>query len=65
MMKRIAEASPHLKARIAGAISCFAIIMGILAEFLARGRFGSFTYLIATSCNIPVTVLFCDSQRLT
>jgi hypothetical protein len=57
MMERIAEASPHLKARIVGAMLLLAIKTGMLAEFFARGRLGS---VYRNPHNIAVTVLLYD-----
>ena len=38
MMERIAEASPRLKARIAGFLHLIVIVGGIFAEIFVRGR---------------------------
>ncbi|WP_051978290.1 DUF4386 domain-containing protein [Edaphobacter aggregans] len=61
MMERIAEASPHLKARIAGVFYLLTIIMGVLAVVLTGRRlvvYGDAANLIATACYIAVTLLF-------
>jgi hypothetical protein len=62
-MKRIREASPRLRARIAGAFSLLAMLMGIAAEFGVRGTFGSVAYIAATLCNVAVTLFFYDIFR--
>ena len=59
MMERIAETSPRLKARIAGVFYLLNILTGAFALFV-RGRLGFVVVLIATSCYIAVTLLFCD-----
>jgi uncharacterized protein DUF4386 len=38
MMERIAEASPRLKARIAGGLYLIIIVGGVFAEVFVRGR---------------------------
>lgn len=60
IVERIRESSPRFKARSAGAISLLAIAMGVVGEFLFRGRLSSVAYFLATSCNIVVTLLFYD-----
>src|SRR6266849_4206157 len=59
MMERIAEASPRLKARIAGAFYLLTFLTGGVALFV-RGRLGSAAGLIAGACYIAVTLLFYD-----
>ncbi len=56
MMKRIAEASPRLKARIAGAFYLITFVTGILALVFVNGRL--IADLIADACYIAVTLLF-------
>jgi uncharacterized protein DUF4386 len=56
-MERVAEASPPLKARIAGAFNLFAMLMGIFASFVLRGRLSFVVELLAGLCNIALTVL--------
>ena len=58
MMQRIAETSPHVRARVAGAISLVAMLMGVVSQFLARDRLGAAAFVIATLCNIVATLLF-------
>ena len=58
MEERIAEASPRLKARIAGLFYLLNILMGVVANFFVRGRLGSVVYLIGMLCNLAVTLLF-------
>jgi MFS family permease len=57
MMKRIAEASPRLKARIAGVFYLLTFLTGGVA-LLVRGRLGFTAGLIAGACYIAVTALF-------
>src|SRR5260370_37964160 len=59
MMERIVEASPRLKARIAGVFYLLTFLTGIFALFV-RGRLGFAADLIATACYIAVTLLFYD-----
>jgi Domain of unknown function (DUF4386) len=56
-MERVAEASPHLKARIAGAFNLLAMLMGIFASFIVHGRSSFVAELLAGACNIAVTLL--------
>jgi hypothetical protein len=57
MTERIAEASPRLKARIAGVFYLLTFLTGG-AAFFVRGRLGSAAGLIAGACYIAVTLLF-------
>ena len=57
MMERIAEASPHFKARIAGVFYLLCFATGIPGLFL-RGRLGLVAGLIAGACYVAVTLLF-------
>src|SRR5258708_27394072 len=57
MMKRIAEASPRFKARIAGVFYLLTFLTGGFA-LIVRGRLGSAAGLIAGACYIAVTLLF-------
>ena len=61
-MKRIAEVSPCLKARIAGALFLVLVLTSAFTEFFARGRLSVATDLAAgiieVSCMIAVTLLF-------
>jgi hypothetical protein len=56
MMKRIADASPRFKARIAGALSLFSLLAAVFGEFIVP-RFEIAGDLIAVSGNIVVTLL--------
>jgi hypothetical protein len=62
MMKRIAEASPGLKARMAGVLFLFLVLTASFTEFFARGRLSSAAEIAAgiveVSCMIAVTLLF-------
>jgi hypothetical protein len=66
MMNRIAEASPRLKARTAGFLFLFLLLVltAALTEFFVRGRLSFAADLAAgiieLSCMIAVTVLFYD-----
>ena len=61
-MKWIAEASPRLKARMAGMLFLLLVLMAAFTEFFARGRLSSAADLAAgvieVSCMIAVTLLF-------
>jgi hypothetical protein len=59
MTGRIAEASPCLKARIAGVFYLLTILTGAFSLF-ASGRLGVAANLIAAVCYIAVTLLFYD-----
>ena len=67
MMKRIAEASPRLKARMAGVLFLLLVLTAAFTEFFARGRLSSAADLAAgiieVSCMIIVTLLFYDIFR--
>jgi hypothetical protein len=58
VMERIAETSPRTLARVAGAISLVAMLMGVASQFFARDWLGSAAFVIATLCNILATLLF-------
>jgi Domain of unknown function (DUF4386) len=64
MMKRIAEASPRFKARMAGVLFLFLVLTSTFTEFFARGRLsfaaGVAAGVIEVSCMIAVTLLFYD-----
>ena len=57
-MEWIAEASPRLKARIAGVFYLITFVAGVFALVSANGRLVA--NLIATVCYIAVTLLFYD-----
>jgi hypothetical protein len=57
MMKRIGEASPRFKARIAGVFYLLAILTGIFAEYIVGGRWGFVAELIAGLFYIAATLL--------
>jgi hypothetical protein len=56
MMKRIAEASPRFKTRVAGVLSLLSLLAAVFGEFIVR-RFEFAGDLIAVSGNIAVTLL--------
>jgi hypothetical protein len=61
-MERIAEASPRLKAKLAGVFYLLTILMGVVALF-ARGKLGfagERIDLSAGACYMAVTLLFYD-----
>jgi hypothetical protein len=64
MMKRIAEASPRFKARMAGVLFLLLVLTAGFTEFFARGRLSFAADLAAgiieVSCMIAVTLLFYD-----
>jgi hypothetical protein len=60
--ERIAEASPHFKARITGAFYFVTIAAGVVVIF-AHGRLGLVFDLIASVCYIAVTALFYELSR--
>src|SRR5262245_7563750 len=57
-MERMAEASPRLKARIAGVFYLLTFVTGISALIFADGRLAA--NLLAGVCYLAVTVLFYD-----
>jgi hypothetical protein len=57
MMKPFAEASPRLKARIAGVFSLLGILAAVSGEFIIRGKWESAGDFIAISCMVAVTLL--------
>jgi hypothetical protein len=59
---RLAEASPHLKARITGFFYLVTILMGGVVLF-AHGRLGLVFDLIACACYIAVTALFYELSK--
>ena len=59
-MKRIAEASPSFKARIAGVLSLLSLLAAVFGEFIVRGRLGLAGDLIAVSGMVAVTLLLYD-----
>ena len=64
MMKRIAEASPRFKARMAGVLFLFLVLTSTFTEFFARRRLSFAAHVAAgvieVSCMIAVTLLFYD-----
>ena len=62
MLKRIREASPSFKARVAGGLFLLVIATGAFTEFLIRGRLGFAADLsaglIEVSGMIAVTLLY-------
>jgi hypothetical protein len=57
MMKRIAEASPRLKGRIAGALNLFSLLTAAFTELLVHGRLNIAGGLIAVASMVAVTLL--------
>jgi Domain of unknown function (DUF4386) len=60
MMKRINDASPRLKARIAGALYLLSFLTAAFTELFARGRLNFAGGLIAVLGMVVVTLLFYD-----
>jgi Domain of unknown function (DUF4386) len=64
MMRRIAEASPRFKARMAGVLFLLLLLTAAFTEFFVRGRLSFAADLAAgvieVSCMIAVTLLFYD-----
>jgi Domain of unknown function (DUF4386) len=62
MIKRIAEASPRFKARMAGVLFLFLVLTSTFTEFFARGRLSFAAHVAAgvieVSCMIAVTLLY-------
>ena len=67
MLKRIREASPSFKARIAGVLFLLVILTAAFTEFFVRGRLGFaadiVVGLVEVSGMIAVTLLFYDIFR--
>jgi hypothetical protein len=60
MIKRIAEASPRFKARMAGVLYLFSILTAALMELLVSGRLDFAAGLIEVSGMVAVTLLLLD-----
>jgi hypothetical protein len=60
MMKRVADTSPRLKARIAGAIYLLSFLTAAFSELFARGRLNVAGGLIAVLGMVVVTLLLYD-----
>jgi hypothetical protein len=60
MMKRIAEASPRCKARIAGVLSLLSLLTAALTELFILGRLNIVGGLIAVAGMVAVTLLLYD-----
>jgi Domain of unknown function (DUF4386) len=60
MMKRIADASPRFKARIAGAINLFGLLTAAFTELFVRGRLNIAEGLIAIAGMVLVTLIVHD-----
>jgi hypothetical protein len=60
MMERIAEVSPRLKARIAGALYLFSFLTAAFGEVSLRGRLAIAVGLVAVSGMVAMTVLLND-----
>jgi Domain of unknown function (DUF4386) len=67
MLKRIREASPRFKARIAGGLFSLGILIAALTQFFVHGRLGFAAELVVgvieVSSMIAVTLLFYDLFR--
>jgi hypothetical protein len=67
LMKRFRDASPRLKARIAGVLFLLLVLTAAVTEFFAHGRLSSAADLAAgiieISCMIAVTLIFYDIFR--
>src|SRR5271167_727897 len=57
MIERIAEASPRFKARLAGALNFFSLVMAALTELFVRGRLNYVGGYIAILGMVAVTLL--------
>ena len=57
LKERIAEASPHFKARITAVFYLVTILMGGVVLFV-HGRLGLIVDFIAAACYVAVTALF-------
>src|ERR1700730_5903284 len=64
LKERIAEASPHFKARITAVFYLVTILMGGVVLFV-HGRLGLVFDLIAAGCYIALTALFYKVSRWT
>jgi hypothetical protein len=60
MMKRITEASPRSKARMAGALNFFSLLTAGFTEIFVRGRLNFVGGYIAISSMVVVTLLLYD-----
>ena len=60
MMKRIAEASPRFKARMAGALNLLSALTAAFTELFVRGRLNIAGGLIAIAGMVGVTLLVYD-----
>ena len=60
MMKRIAEASPRFKARIAGALYLLSVVTAAFTELFVHGRLNIAGGLIAVAVMVVVTLLVYD-----
>ena len=60
MMKRIAEAPPRFKARMAGALNVFSLLTAGLTETFVRGKLNFVGGYIAISSMVVVTLLLYD-----
>ena len=63
MMKRIEEASPRFKARIAGVLTLISLLTAALTELFVRGMFNIVGSLIAVVGMVAVTLLLYDIFR--
>src|ERR1700733_13982084 len=63
MMKRLGEASPRFKARIAGVFYLLAILIGVFGVYIVGGRLGFVAELVAGLFYIAATLLLYDIFR--
>jgi hypothetical protein len=59
-MERMREASPYLKARIAGVFYLLAVMTAVSGESFLRGRLSYAAGLIAVACFVVVTLVLYD-----
>jgi hypothetical protein len=60
MLKQMRNASPGLKARIAGAFYLASFVFGILGEKFVHGRLSFPFGIVAVLCNAVMTLVICD-----
>ena len=60
MTKRLAKASPLIRARTAGVFYLLSILTGVFATTLASGRLSLVANLIGTACYVAVTLILYD-----
>jgi len=60
MNSGIEKMSPRFKARIAGVLYLASFVVGVLGEFLIRGRLGFAFGLLAVACSFAMTLVLYD-----